>query len=163
MWLTSSEIFPVLLNAPSTGGASNTTTETCKHINMGKYGSAMFIIALGTNSVTTSNFYLMQASTDTAAGTYAGPYYYRTSSTAASYTGSTDALSTRVAGTGSTALVLNSTAETMYVIEVKSDDQSAGYPYLYPSISSAAATRNASIIAFLKPRYPQNNMMTVNT
>lgn len=163
MWLTSDEIFPVLLNAPSTGGANNTTTETCKHINMGKYQSAMFIIALGTNSVTTSNFYLMQASTDTAAGTYGGVYNYRTSSTAASYTGSTDALSTRTAGTGSTALVLNSTAETMYIIEVKSDDMRAGYNYLYPSISSAAATRNATVIAFLKPRYPQNNMMTVNT
>jgi hypothetical protein len=163
MWLTSDEIFPVLLNAPSTGGASNTTTETCKHINMGRYQSAMFVIALGTNSVTTSNFYLMQASTDTAAGSATGVYNYRTASTAASYTGSTDALSTRTAGTGSTALVLASTAETMYIIEVKSDDCAAGYPFVYPSISSAAATRNATVIAFLKPRYLQSSMLTVNT
>lgn len=39
MWLTSDGIFPVLLNAPSTGGASNTTTETMKHINTGRYQS----------------------------------------------------------------------------------------------------------------------------
>lgn len=162
MWLTSDEIFPVLLNAPSTGGASNTTTETCKHINMGRYQSAMFLISLGTNSVTTSNFYLMEASTDTAAGSATYKYNYRTSSTAASYTGSTDALSTRAAS-ATTALVLASTAETMYVIEVKSDDLSAGYPFVYPSISSAAATRNATVIAILKPRYAQSAMLTVNT
>ena len=122
----------------------------------------MFLIALGTNGVTTSNFYLMEASTDTAAGQATGKYNYRTASTAASYTGSTDALSARTAG-ASTALVLASTAETMYIIEAKNDDLSAGYMYLYPSISSAAATRNAVVIAALRPRYPQVNMMTVNT
>jgi hypothetical protein len=163
MWLTSDEFFPVLLNAPSTGGASNTTTETCKHINMGKYQSAMFLIAIGTNGVTTSNFYLMQASTDTAAGSATGPYYYRTASTAASYTGDTSVLSTRTAGAGSTALVLTSTAETLYVIEVKSDDCAVGYPFVYPSISSAAATRNAAVVALLKPRYVNNVMVVPNT
>lgn len=162
MWLTSDEIFPVLLNAPSTGGALNTTTETCKHINMGRYQSAMFLIGLGTNSVTTSNFFLMEASSDTAAGQATGKYNYRTASTAASYTGSTDALSTRAAG-ASTALTLTSTAETLYVIEVKSDDLTTGYNFVYPSISSAAATRNATVIAVLKPRYLQSSMYTVNT
>jgi hypothetical protein len=163
MWLTSDEYFPVLLNAPSTGGASNTTTETCKHINMGKYQSAMFLIAIGTNGVTTSNFYLMQASTDTAAGSATGPYNYRTASTAASYTGDTSVLSTRTAGSGSTALVLASTAETLYVIEVKGDDCATGYPFVYPSISSAAATRNAVVVALLKPRYVNNVMVVPNT
>ena len=163
MWLTSDQILPVLLNNIGVGAASNTTNETTKHINMGKYESAMFVIALGTNSVTTSNFYLMQASTDTAAGSAMGAYNYRTASTAASYTGSTDALSTRTAGTGSTALVLASTAETLYIIEVKGNDCAAGYPFVYPSISSAAAVRTAAIIGFLKPRYEQVNMLIVNT
>ena len=163
MWLTTDELHVVLLNAPSTGGASNTTTETCKHINMGRYQSAMFLIALGTNSITTSNFYMMEASSDTAAGQKLGAVWnYRIASTAASYTGSTDALSSRTAG-ASTALVISSTAETMYVIEVKSDDLTAGYPFVYPSISSAAAIRNAICIGVLKPRYPQLAMMTPNT
>lgn len=162
MWITSDEFHVVLLNAPSTGGASNTTTETCKHINMGRYQSAMFLIALGTNSVTTSSLFMMEASTGTTAGQALATWNYRTASTAASYTGSTDALSARTAG-ASSALTLASTAETMYVIEVKSDDLTAGYPFVYPSVSSAAATRNAVCISILKPRYPQKDMLTPNT
>jgi hypothetical protein len=161
MWLTSDELHVVLLNAPSTGGASNSTTETCKHVNMGRYESGMFIITLGTNSVTTSNFFLMEASTYSAAGQATNDYTYRVASTAAAYAG-VDTLSARAAGV-STALALSSTAETMYIIEVKGSDLSAGYPFVYPSISSAAATRNAAITFIGKPRYAQAAMLQVNS
>lgn len=157
MWLTTDEYHVFLLNSPTTGGASNTTTESCTHINMGRYQSAMFLIPIGTNSVTTSNFFMMEASTVTAAGQATAKYNYRYASTAGTAT-----LSARTAG-ASTAVALTSTAETMYVFEVKGDDLTAGYPYLYPSISSAAATRNATVVAVLKPRYPQLSQIVPNS
>jgi len=160
-WLTSDELHAVLLNAPSTGGASNTTTETAKHVNMGRYQSALFLVPIGTNGVTTSGLFIMEASTATAAGQPTANYNYRVASTAASLSG-VDTLSARTAG-ASTALTLSSTAETMYVIEVKGDDLTAGYPFCYPSISSAAATRNAVLIALCQPRYAQATMLQVNS
>jgi hypothetical protein len=161
MWLGTDELHVMMLNAPSTGGLSNSTTETCKPTNMGRYQSAMFLIGLGTNGVTTSNFWLMEASTATAAGQATGKYNYRTSSTATAYA-TANALSTRAAGV-STALTLASTAETFYVIEVKSDDLTEGYPFVYPSVSSAAATRNATVFAIMKPRYAQSTMLVPNS
>ena len=161
MWLGTDELHVMMLNAPSTGGASNTTTESAKHINMGRYQSAMFIIGLGTNGVTTSNFYLMEASTATAAGQYLATWNYRTSSTATAI-GTANSLGDRTAG-ASTALVLASTAETFYVVEVKSDDLTEGYNFVYPSVSSAAATRNAVLFAILKPRYPQVTQLVPNS
>jgi hypothetical protein len=161
MWLTTDEYHVMMLNAPSTGGASNTTSESVKHINMGRYQSAMFVVTLGTNGVTTSNLFIMEASTATAAGQATAKYNYRTSSTATAI-GTANALSDRVAGV-STALALNSTAETMYVFEVKGDDLTDAYPFVYPSISSAAATRNASMVAIMKPRYAQNTMLVPNS
>lgn len=161
MWLGTDELHVMMLNAPSTGGAANTTTETCKPINMGRYQSAMFLVGLGTNGVTTSNFYMMEASTATAAGHYLATWNYRTSSTATAYA-TANALGDRTAG-ASTALVLNSTAETFYVVEVKSDDLTEGYPFVYPSVSSAAATRNATVFAVLKPRYAQATQLVPNS
>ena len=161
MWIGSDELHVVLLNAPSTGGASNTTTESAKHVNTGRYQSVMFLVALGTNGVTTSNFWLMAASTASTEGLACNDYNYRIASTAAAILG-VDTLSARAAGV-STALALSSTAETMYVIEVKSDDLPAGYPFVYPSISSAAATRNAVEIAICKPRYAMDVMLQVNS
>ncbi len=162
MWLTSDEFHVVLLNQPSTGGASNSTTETCKHINMGRYQSAMFLLAIGTNSITTSKFYMMEATTAAAAGQYLATWNYRVASTAAAAANTTDTLSSRTAGSSS-GLTLSSTAETMYVVEVKSDDLTEGYPFVYPSVSVAAATRNAAVVAVLKPRYAQTAMLAPNT
>jgi len=162
MWLGTDELHVVLLNAPSTGGLSNSTTETCKHINVGRYESVMFVLTIGTNSVTTSNFYLMEASTATAAGQYTAAYNYRIASTAAAATTATDTLSARAAGV-STALVMSSTAETMYVIEVKNTGLTEGYSFVYPSVSSAAATRNIAAVAICRPRYIQNSMLVPNS
>jgi hypothetical protein len=121
----------------------------------------MFLVALGTNSVTTSNLYMMEASTATAAGQYLATWNYRTSSTATAV-GTANALGDRTAG-ASTALVLASTAETMYVIEVKSDDLTEGYNFVYPSVSSAAATRNATLLFVGRPRYPQVTQLVPNS
>ena len=160
-WIGSDEFHVVLLNAPSTGGLSNTTTETCKHINMGRYESVLILMPIGTNGVTTSNFYMMEASTYSAAGQATASYNYRIASTAATYNG-VDTLSARAAGV-STALVLSSTAETMYAFEVKADGLTDGYPFIYPSVSSAAATRNATVVALCKPRYQGTTMLQVNS
>ena len=161
MWIGTDELHVALLNAPAAGAASNTTTESAKHVNTGRYQSVMFLVALGTNSVTTSNLFMMESSTASTAGQATAAYNYRIASTAAAILG-VDTLSARAAGV-STALVLSSTAETMYVIEVKSDGLTDTMPFVYPSISSAAAIRNAVLIAVCKPRYAMDVMLQVNS
>jgi hypothetical protein len=161
MWITSDEFDFFCVGNGGASTVSATTYETCTPINVGKYESVVFTIAMGGDSVTTSNFFLMECTASSALLASATTiiegskaYNYRVASTANS-----DLLGTRTAGV-TTALTLCSTAGSMTVIEVKASDLTTGFPYVMPSISVAGAFRAASIVAVCKPRYPQNTMMS---
>jgi hypothetical protein len=137
--------------------ASQTTSETCSVVNMGRYQSMVAAISIGSNGVTTSNLYVLQQAAVTTAPTattavYA-PFNYRYNTTAQG-----EVLSARAAGATTAATVMNSTAG-IYLVEIKSDDLKDGFPYVSVSVSSAAAQRAISVTYVMKPRYPQNVLM----
>ena len=159
MWITSDEFN--FFNACSLVGASTssqTTSETCSVVDMGRYQSMVAIIQIGTNNVTTSNLYVLQqaavSTAPTATTAVYAPFNYRYASSG------TDVLSARAAGVTTAATVMTTTAGMTYLVEVKSDDLKDGYPYVSVSVSSAAAGRPVAVAYVMKPRYPMNVMMT---
>ena len=174
MWLTTDEFNFVHASDASISTETASSAETCARVNMGRYQSMVAVVQMGKNDVTTSNLWvrvqaavstLPTATTAIALGGTTGAWSYRYATTDAISASTADQAplySARTAGT-STALALTSGAGAVYLIEVKSDDLPVGYPYLSLSISAAAAFRPCTVTYVLKPRYPQFNMMNMQS
>lgn len=169
MWLTTDELNFVHASDACISTETASSAETCARVNMGKYQSMVAVVQMGKNDISTSNLWvrvqaaastLPTATTAIALGgtTGAWTYRYATTDMVSASTADQNVYSARTAGT-STALVLSSGGGATYLIEVKSDDLPAGYPYLSLSVSAAAAFRPCVVTYVMKPRYPMVTMM----
>ena len=169
MWFTTDEFnfFPAL--KPEFYDNTITSAFPAKLVNLGKYGSMVAVVSL--NNPSTLAIWVNSYSTGTPGGAGAGTTYPLVN---ASYRKSTATVSTNATGSGAETLgartamgttaitvTLATTSNTNYYIEVKSDDLSDGFPYVGIAIScSATASTGMAVNYILKPRYPQNAMMT---
>lgn len=158
-WLTTDELNFVLVGQPGTATTSATTTETCTPVNLGMYDSVIFTVAMGANSVTTTNMFILECTATSALLASASTVIQGTSKYSYRAASSADiALGARTAG-ATTAVALSSTAGSITCVEMKNADLTTGFPYVMVSISSAAAWREATIVATLKPRYANLTML----
>ena len=147
-----------------------TTTFPCRRVNLSKYSSMLAIVSL--DSPSTCAIWVNSYSTGTPGGAGAGTTYplvnasyrYSTATVTTNLTGSgSEVLSTRASmGTTAITVTLATTSAWNYYIEVKSDDLLEGYPYVAISVSTSATntTMGLCVNYVLRPRYPQNTMMT---
>jgi hypothetical protein len=161
MWITSDEFnFFDACSMVGCSTASQTTSESTSLVNMGRYQSMVAVVTYGNTLITTSNCYVRAFPTITSAatettGTVAPYWNYRYASSG------TDTLSARAACATTGVITLASTNGSIYLLEIKSDDLPAGYPYVAVSVSSAANQRAVSIVYVMKPRYPEYDFSKV--
>jgi hypothetical protein len=175
MWLTTDELnfVPALGKFNCELGTTlslGSTTFPCRRVQLSKYDSMVAIVSL--DSPSTTVIWVNGYSTGTPAGAGAASTYpyvpsnyrYTTATVSTNATGSgCEVLSTRaVTPTTGIAVTAATTSCMTYLIEIKSADLREGYPYVAIAVSTSgtATTQGLCVNYVLKPRYPQNAMMT---
>jgi len=136
---------------PITAPQQLSATTVCPHVAMKKYESVQFILALG--DLGTADFTLTVTSSAVTAGSSSTALSFKYRVTAAAGTDTLGDLSAAV-----TSLVLTNTSydNMVIVIEVDANELTADEPYVGLTLTrGGSATAYASVVALLKPRYPQ--------
>jgi translation elongation factor EF-1alpha len=164
MWLTSDSVNVVTGRKPGFEDSVVAGCWPCTIVNAGRYES---MIAVITSIVPSTQYIYVNAySTQTSATTTGStgnmvPFNIRSS---ASSGAGGDVLSARTQTDTKatiTASSVNTTACYQYIIEIKSSDVPAGFPYIALAISTGAtASTNMSVTYYMKPRYEQKDMWT---
>ena len=137
---------------PITAPQQLSATTVCPHVAMKKYESVQFLLALG--DVATADFTLTVTCSAVTAGSSSTPIAFKYRATAAAETDTLGDL-TAVESTG---LALTNTAfdNKVIVIDVDGAELTADLPYVGLTLTrDGSATAYASVVALMKPRYPQ--------
>lgn len=135
-----------------------TGTSVC--FNMKDYESGIVVLQFGNLASTVT---LAVENCTAVAGTShtAIPFTYRLTSAATPDSVASDTYGARVAvAIADQPIACGAMDNMLMAIELKSEDLTDGYPYVWLSFVHAAAASLTSAIAILKPRYPQKAMVT---
>ena len=132
-----------------------TATQVMPHVALKKYESVEFLISLGVCG--TDSFTLTVTASAATAGSTATALSFKYRTTATAIAGSaTDVLSDLSAAVTSLVLTYGTYAGMTIAIEVEANELTAAKPYVGLTLTDpGSAAAITSIVAILKPRYPQ--------
>ena len=137
---------------PITAPAQISSTTICPHVAMKKYESVQFLLALG--DLATDSFVLTVTASAATAGSSSTALYFKYRVTAAAGTDTLGDLATTAVNT----LTLTHSAydNMVLIIDVDANELPADKPYVGLTLTDpGSATAYVSVVALLKPRYPQ--------
>jgi hypothetical protein len=139
-------VVPLIFPKDVTGGATGET------FSMRDWKHATIIVTIGATAGALTRFVVSECTGKDAAGAVAIAYsYYAGTTTGAA--ADCDVLSD-VATATTAGIDLSETDNIFYVIEIDADQLSAGYPWIYVNVTSAAAANFLTAVAVLSgPRY----------
>ena len=138
----------------------NGTASVTQCVNMGKYESAVILLAFG-NLASTLALTVEECKTAAGGTNTTIPFTYRLSGALTEDTIASDTWDARAAVTAAAQpLACGGMDYKCMAIEVKAEDLDDTYPYFRLSFTPGAGASLCAVIAVMRPRFPQKTMVT---
>ena len=158
--LTTDELnFVYLLDPKDRNGTASVT----QCVNMGKYESGIIFLAIG-NAASTLALTVEECATAAGGTNTTIPFTYRKTSALTEDTVASDTWGDRTAVTAAAQpLACGGFDYELMAIEIKAEDLDSGKPYVRLSFTPGSGATLCAAWAVLRPRFPQNSMVTALT